>query len=536
MGMRAAASEQAFSGQTPRAWVPLAIGLLALYVPTYLDLEATFWRTRDGSYGAVMFLLIVWLIWRERDVLRAAEPPAGRAVGAILLGIGLLAYVLGRSQYFYQLEVGSQLAVLFGLALMTLGKTAVQRLSLPLCMLVFIIPVPGSLVDQLLLPLKVAVSGLVDDILHFFGYPIARSGVALLIGPYALLVADACSGLNSMVALSGIGLAYVHLASHTRRALNIVLLLSVLPIAFLANILRVLALVLVTYYGGDAAGAALHDVAAYLEILVAFGAFFLLDLGLTRAYGGQPQPRAPRSVPENAHAWSAPSGSVAGASAMLLAVLLAWWLAPTAAAAPAPRLAQIVPTAFQDWREIKTEAALVDPTVGTGATRDPSNPYDDVLMRAYANSRGEVVLLALAYGRNQRQELKIHRPELCYLAQGFSLLSRNAVTFPSAVSDLPVDGERMLVQSAGRVEAVSYWIRIGGMYSRSAWATRYYIFAQGLRRRNLDGILVRVSQILDTPASVSVRRYELQERFATDLVRALPLEARRMLVVEAGSS
>src|SRR4029077_2066505 len=118
-----------------------------------------------------------------------------------------------------------------------LGKTAVRRLALPLCMLVFIIPVPGSLVDQLLLPLKMAVSGIVDDILHSLGYPIARSGVALLIGPYALLVADACSGLNSMVALSGIGLAYVHLAAHTRRALNAVLLVSVLPIAFLANVL-----------------------------------------------------------------------------------------------------------------------------------------------------------------------------------------------------------------------------------------------------------------------------------------------------------
>ena len=515
------------------AWVPLLFGLLALYVPTYVDLAEVFWNTRDGSYGAVMFLLAGWLLWRQRDVLRETDRPANRTAGAVLLGIGLIAYALGRSQLFYQLEVASQLPVLFGLTLLFLDAAALRALALPLSLLLFVVPLPGSLADPLLLPLKELVSRVVDDTLHWMGYPIARNGVVLLIGPYSLLVADACSGLNSMVALSGIGLVYVHLCGHARRSLNAALLLSALPIAFLANVLRVMALVLVTYHGGDAAGAAFHDAASYLEIAGAFGAFFLLDRMLTRVLrSGAWRPAA--LPPRDTRAAVAPSMSIAAAAAaacaMLLAGSVAWWLVPDASEAKLPRLAEIVPSSFEDWHQIETPDALVDPNAGT--SRD-AGPYDDVLMRAYGNSRGEIVLLALAYGRSQHQELKIHRPELCYVAQGFRVLSRREVTFPGSGA-APVAGERMLVQSPARVEAVSYWIRIGDTYSRSAWATRYYIFLQGLRRRQLDGVLVRVSQIVDAPVSVSERRFRLQEQFAADLVRALPADARRLLVVGTG--
>ncbi len=100
---------------------------------------------------------------------------------------------------------------------------------------------------------------------------------------------------------------------------------------------------------------------------------------------------------------------------------------------------------------------------------------------------------------------------------------------------LPIEGERMLVQSTARMEAVSYWIRIGGLYSKNPWATRYYIFEQGLKGRALDGILVRVSQLVADPAQVSEQVYSRQERFVTDLVGALPPAARRLLLAGPGA-
>lgn len=193
-------------------------------------------------------------------------------------------------------------------------------------------------------------------------------------------------------------------------------------------------------------------------------------------------------------------------------------------------LAQTVPTAFGDWKEVASDAEQVDP--GKNA-EDPSTdrPYDDVLMRAYGNSRGDVVLLTLAYGRNQRQEVKIHRPDVCYTAQGFQLVSRSSVSFPvSGVSGKSVDGMRMLVTAPGRTELVSYWIRIGDVFTDNAWAIRYHIFQQGVSGHAVDGMLVRASQIVTDSGAASPERFRLQERFLADLVLALPRPARRQLV------
>jgi exosortase len=231
-------------------------------------------------------------VWRERAALaRFATPPA-LLPGLAVLVPGLVLYVLARAQSIYSLEILAQIPVLLGVAWLLWGAGGLRRLWFPIALIAFVVPIPGSMLDALLLPLKDWVSATVDAILHLFGYPIARNGVLLMIGPYRLLIADACSGLNSMVALSGIGLLYVYLAAHRGRGHTIALLASILPIAFAANVMRVLLLVLITWYQGEAAGRSFHDHAGLLEVLLAFGAFFALDrvLGAGRR---MPPPSAP---------------------------------------------------------------------------------------------------------------------------------------------------------------------------------------------------------------------------------------------------
>jgi exosortase len=147
----------------------------------------------------------------------------------------------------------------------------------------FLIPLPGALVDWLTLPLKESVSAVVDEVLYRAGYPVARSGVVLTIGSYQMLIADACAGLNSMYTLSALCLFYIYLRQYSSRTRNGLLLLAVLPIAFLANIARVLALLLITYYFGDAAGRSfLHDFAGFAELIVALFALFMIDAAVGR--------------------------------------------------------------------------------------------------------------------------------------------------------------------------------------------------------------------------------------------------------------
>jgi len=293
--MRGAVNEIDYVVPSRLSWAVLSAALAVLVIPSYVDIYRVFWRVELGAQGPVILAVIVWLIWRERGVLRRFAAHSPLLPGLALLATGIACYVLGRSQSIYSLEIVAQIPVLLGVASLLWGAQGVRRLRFPLALLAFVVPVPGSLLDPLLLPLKDWVSVTVDNLLHFLGYPIARTGVLLIIGSYRLLIADACSGLNSMVALSGVGLLYVYLAAHHGRARNVALLASILPIAFAANIVRVLLLVLITYYDGEAAGRTFHDYAGVLEVLFAFGAFFAFDRLLGWFSGRPPRPalRAP---------------------------------------------------------------------------------------------------------------------------------------------------------------------------------------------------------------------------------------------------
>ncbi|MBX9660999.1 MAG: exosortase B [Nitrospiraceae bacterium] len=259
-------------------WVPIAIGLCALYVPTYATLWNTVWQGEEQGHGPLILAVVAFLIWQKRDALIAEEDRPNGLFGWPLLVFGLLLYVLGRSQDILMFEVGSHIPVIAGSILLVRGWRTLRVLWFPLFFIVFMIPLPGIIVDALTNPLKRHVSEIAEFILYGVGYPIARSGVTLTIGPYQLLVADACSGLHSLYSLSALGLLYLYLMQHSSRLRNLIIGLAILPIAFGANIVRVIFLVLVTYHFGDEAGQGfLHGFAGMVLFVAALLSLFLLD-------------------------------------------------------------------------------------------------------------------------------------------------------------------------------------------------------------------------------------------------------------------
>ena len=108
---------------------------------------------------------------------------------------------------------------------------------------------------------------------------------------------------------------------------------------------------------------------------------------------------------------------------------------------------------------------------------------------------------------------------------GFELVERSPTALP-----FNVHGMRMLVKAPGRTEAVSYWIRIGSVFTENAWAIRYHIFKQGLAGHAVDGVLVRASRIEEGNATTPGMHYRVQEQFLGDLVRALSPQARHLLL------
>ncbi len=232
----------------------MLLGLAVLYGPTYHSLANGLWTSEDNIHGPIVLAVVLWAIWQKRNLLLANTHHATPISGWLLLAFGLAMYVVGRSQEIIILEVGSQIPILSAVLLLFRGKAALGKLWFPLLFLIFMLPLPSFIVDALTGPLKQNISMLVESLLYRFDYPIARSGVVLSIGPYQLLVADACSGLNSMISLTTMGLLYLYLMNHDSKLRTVILLALIWPIAFFANMLRVITLVLITYYLGDEAG------------------------------------------------------------------------------------------------------------------------------------------------------------------------------------------------------------------------------------------------------------------------------------------
>lgn len=259
-------------------WSPVLIGLLILFVPTYLSLATGLWSSEDNIHGPIVLVVVLWAIWQKRSVLLESRPVAVPAAGWILLTFGLAIYVLGRSQEIVILEVGSQIPILSAIVLLFRGKLALRKLWFPLVFLVFMLPLPSFVVDALTGPLKQNISILVENLLYRLDYPIARSGVVLSIGPYQLLVADACSGLNSMISLTTMGLLYLYLMNHDSKLRTVILLALIWPIAFFANMLRVITLVLITFHFGDEAGQGfLHGFAGIILFITALLILIAVD-------------------------------------------------------------------------------------------------------------------------------------------------------------------------------------------------------------------------------------------------------------------
>lgn len=499
-----------------RPWLALAAGLLALYVPTYLSLARTLWREDDYAHGPIILAVFAWLAWRElKSGVRDDFSSRGKSsltplFGALLLAAGILLYVVGRSQALPLFEVASHIPVIGGALLMMGGMALLRRFAFPLLILFFLIPLPGFLLETISTPLKALVSSVVAFVLGVAGYPVEREGVVLFVGDHQMLMADACSGLNSLYSLTALTLLYTHLTGPSTRTRWAVLLASIVPIAIIANIVRVLFLVLVAYHLGDeAAQGFLHGLAGMLVFVVAF----LLLVGIDRLVKRKPETQ--RASNDSRGALVSPRTRPAYVAALLMlgAALAAPQLKPVRAEGAALDLQNLVPSAFGDW-SIDTTVVPIPPTPDVQAKLD--RIYVQTVNRAYVNSKGEQMMLTVAYGGDQSDALKAHRQEVCYTAQGFTIHGLQHGDLAASGRSIPVT--RMLAVRGERSEPVTYWFTMGDRVVRGRAERLRMQLEQGLKGRIPDGMLVRVSNI----STQTPQAFDAQQAFMGALLAAMP--------------
>jgi exosortase len=262
---------------------PVLVGLAVLGVPTILSLGKQVWTTEAGAHGPIVLFVGAWLLVREWKSASAMAAPGRLSLTLAGLAVSLAVYVFGRAYDFISLEVAAFYGVGVTVLYSRLGLLAMRRIWFPIFYLAFLVPPPGWFIDQLTAPLKQFVSWSAMSILSEAGIPVAREGVTIFVAAYRLLVEDACSGMNSIVGLVAVSLLYIYLMRGSNVKYSILLTALTIPIAVLGNIIRIMTLILLTYFFGDAvAQGFLHETAGIFLFAVDLTLVFLLDSVLWR--------------------------------------------------------------------------------------------------------------------------------------------------------------------------------------------------------------------------------------------------------------
>ncbi len=261
-------------------------GLAVMFLPTLWDLivKTGLWLDDEHAHGPLILSISIWLLWkrwRSAPDLDDLKPAPIQAWVCLLVAAAL--YVPGRALDIIYFEAGAFIWAMAGIVLMAGGFKLLKAVRFPLFFMIFMVPLPNSLVGPITEWLKLAVSSVTVDALGWAGLPVAQSGVLISIDQYHLMVADACSGMRTLFMLEALGILYLNLVLHKSMLRNIVLPVLIIPISFVANVIRVMVLVLITYYFGYEAGMGfLHGFAGIVlflaGLLIMVGADSMLRL------------------------------------------------------------------------------------------------------------------------------------------------------------------------------------------------------------------------------------------------------------------
>jgi exosortase len=263
---------------TRRAWwqVATVAGLLLwLYFPTLRHLVGQWWSDPDFSHGFFVPLFSAYVIWQERSRL-ATLSIRPSWWGLLLLGFGMCLLIVGQLGADIFLPRLSLLIVLASLIVLFLGWNFFRALLFPWAFLFLMIPIPAIIFSHITFPLQLLASQVASTILPWMGVPVLREGNVINLPVMQLEVADACSGIHSLLSLTTLAVIYGYLMER-KVAVRVLLVLASVPIAVAANSLRIVGTgLLVQYWDPAKAEGFFHEFQGWLVFVASLVMLYLL--------------------------------------------------------------------------------------------------------------------------------------------------------------------------------------------------------------------------------------------------------------------
>lgn len=245
--------------------------VLALYGPVFYILYKERWAMIDYGHAPFILPVSLFIVWTKRGELSAIKTktsPVSFVTGLGLLMFGASMFNFGWRMEYLLIQTLSLFPLLSGLIIFLYGTAILRSLMFPLFYLLLLVPLPLGLLDSVTLPMRHFASVTSQMILHFFHYPVTRSGLLLNLGGHEIFLGAPCSGFRSLITMLALGLIYVYF-NQGKLVKNLILIAAIVPLALFGNIVRVITICLITYYFGDRAGQGfLHDFSGMVVFLI----------------------------------------------------------------------------------------------------------------------------------------------------------------------------------------------------------------------------------------------------------------------------
>ncbi len=490
------------AGENPRVWketrwIWSALFVLAalLFLTFYEGLHHLVgtWGTREEySYGYLIPVITLFLIWQKRPQLEQV-PFTGSWLGivVVILGLGLL--VIGNLSTLFLVVQYAFLVVLAGIALTFMGWHAFKIIAAPLALLVFMIPLPQFLLQEISNQLQLVSSQIGVWVIRLFGISVFLEGNVIDLGTYKLQVVEACSGLRYLFPLMTLGfiVAYFFQAAFWKRAF---VFLSTIPITVLMNSFRIGVIgVMVEHWGRSMAEGFLHDFEGWIVFMACTGVL-VAEIWVLSKIGGDRRPlrevfgiEFPEPTPADAQIKRRPL------PVPLLAAMVVVLIGAGISFA-LPQRIELLPTR-QDFATFPSTLGVWH---GKGGKMEQiyldELKLDDYILADFENPGGPPVNFYVSYYASQRKGQSAHSPRTCIPGGGWKIVSLDR--FP--VNGVTINGQalmvnRTVIQMGDYRQLVYYWFQQRGRNLTNEYLVKWMLFWDALTRNRTDGALVRLT-------------------------------------------
>lgn len=502
--------------------IVLALFLVGFVFHDGIDYLLRQWESPEYSYGYLIPVLAVFLIWQRRDRLQPMQFN-GSWLGVGVVGLGLFLHAAGSLGAVYTVVHYAMVVVLAGLTLACTGRAGFRAIWVALVLLLFMVPLPGFLYQSLSNQLQLWSSSLGVGVIRLFGISVFLEGNVIDLGAMKLQVVEACNGLRYLFPLVTLGFiaSYFYRAPFWKRA---VLVVSTIPITVLMNSLRIGVVgVLVEYYGRQMAEGFLHDFEGWI-IFMACAVVLISEMWVLSRIGNQTlgdsfridlPPPLPRDT--IAHVGSVPPPLFVAAGLLATAAIATIALPNRAVTVPERAHFNEFALGLGDWqgRRDTLERGYVD-----------SLKFDDYLLADFVHAAHRPVNLYIGYYATQNADKVPHSPRACIPAGGWAIVGfdRRELT-PTTPGAIPFAVNRAVIERGRDRHLVYYWFKQRDRSFADEYRTKWYIFWDTVTRRRSDGALVRlVTPMADgeSIASAEVRLVSFTRELVPRLNRYVP--------------